>query len=243
MSKFKALGTKVYKPELLTCPFCNSKLIYKHTVSNKIIQFSSGKKFHIRNLGYGCPNCNDGRIYSSSTAAKMAFKGYTYSTKLIGSILYSKEIGLSRYSIASNLLKANIIISDRNVDNIYNHFQKYLDINYDDIIDREYNEMISEYNRICISIDMVGVSYKIGEGNLARIICIRNYFNNNVLGFYMLDFVDEKTDELEEKRILDKYLNNPKIKYVITIRRIFPFYRLIKQMLPNGANLLEFAKF
>mgnify|MGYP004476185943 CR=1 FL=1 len=243
MSKVVSLGTKVYKPEILTCPFCNNKLIYKHTVSNKIIQFSSGKKFHIRNLGYGCEYCNDGKIYSSSTAVKMAFKGYTYSTRLIGSILYSKEIGLSRYNIASNLLKANIIISDRNVDNIYNHFKNYLNRDYDDVIQIEYNAMINEYGRICISIDMVGVSYKIGEGNLARIICVRNYFNNNIIGFYMLDFVDEKTDELEEKRILNKNLNNPKIKYVITIRRIFPFYRLIKQMLPNGANLLEFAKF
>lgn len=243
MSKLDILGTKVYKPEILTCPFCNSKLIYKHTVSNKVIQFSSGKKFCIRNLGYGCPNCNDGRIYFSSTASKMAFKGYTYSTKLIGSILYSKEIGLSRYSIASNLLKANIIISDRNVDNIYNHFKEYLNKNYDEIITSEYNEMINEYGRICISIDLVGVSYKIGEGNLARIICIRNYFNNNILGFYMLDFVDGKIDELEERKILNKYLNNPKIKYVVTVRRIFPFYRLVKQMLPNGANLLEFAKF
>ncbi|UKI51100.1 MAG: hypothetical protein L6U99_07235 [Clostridium sp.] len=54
--------------------------------------------------------------------------------------------------------------------------KKYLDANYDDIIDKEYNEMINEYGKICISIDMVGISYKIGEGNLARIICIRNYF-------------------------------------------------------------------
>ena len=51
-------AVKVYKPEILECPKCNSKLKYCYTISNKVIQFTSSKAFRIKNLGYKCPNCN-----------------------------------------------------------------------------------------------------------------------------------------------------------------------------------------
>ena len=53
---------KNYKPEILQCPICKGKLVYKHAVSNKVVHFSSGKTFRIRNLGYGCSQCNDKNI-------------------------------------------------------------------------------------------------------------------------------------------------------------------------------------
>ena len=60
-------AVKIYKPEILACPFCNSALKYKYTISNKVVQFTSGKIFRIKNLGYGCLNCNDSNIYFSQT--------------------------------------------------------------------------------------------------------------------------------------------------------------------------------
>ena len=43
MTKLKENLCKSYKPEILNCPFCKTKLIYKHAVSNKVIQFSNGR--------------------------------------------------------------------------------------------------------------------------------------------------------------------------------------------------------
>ena len=69
---------KVYKPEILACPICKSKLAYCYTISNKLVYFTSGKRMRIKNLGYKCPNCEDDTVYVSQTANKLCFKGYSY---------------------------------------------------------------------------------------------------------------------------------------------------------------------
>ena len=68
---------KVYKPEILSCPKCKSKLAYCYTVSNKLVYFTSGKRIRIKNLGYKCPACEDDAVYVSQTANKLCFKGYS----------------------------------------------------------------------------------------------------------------------------------------------------------------------
>ena len=78
--KVKAKAVKIYKPEIMLCPRCKNSLKYVYTVSNRVVQFSSGKIFRIKNMGYKCPNCND-NVFFSLTALKLAFKGYTYSAK------------------------------------------------------------------------------------------------------------------------------------------------------------------
>ena len=40
MSKVEAKSVKVYKPEIMNCPKCGTKLVYVYTVSNKVIHFS-----------------------------------------------------------------------------------------------------------------------------------------------------------------------------------------------------------
>ncbi|MDE7213209.1 MAG: hypothetical protein K2N42_01355, partial [Anaeroplasmataceae bacterium] len=91
--------SRYYKPEVLVCPKCGNKLVYRHAVSNKLIYFSSGKQIHIHNLGYSCKECKDNQIYFSQTANKLALKGYTYSTKIICIIAMLKEKQLSREEI------------------------------------------------------------------------------------------------------------------------------------------------
>ena len=65
--KINAKAVKVYKPEILTCPKCGNNLKYVYTISNRVVQFSSGKAFRIKNLGYKCSLCND-NVYFSLTA-------------------------------------------------------------------------------------------------------------------------------------------------------------------------------
>ena len=96
-------AVKVYKPEIMVCPKCKSPIKYVYTVSNKKVQFSSGKIFRIKNMGYKCPKCNDD-VYFSLTATKLALKGHTYSAKVACMIEYYKSLGYSRDKICDILL-------------------------------------------------------------------------------------------------------------------------------------------
>lgn len=232
MTKLKPVGTKIYKPEILKCPFCNQKMEYKHTVSNKIIQFSSAKHFRIRNLGYGCNQCKNRFIYFSQTAVKMCFRGYTYSAKIICTILYYKKEGLSRDEIYQILTQMGVVISERNIDVIYNHFTRYLKEDNRPDIESEYNKMFEIYQQIRISIDLIQVEEY-------HYICVRNYFSGDVIG---LHFIDLK-NTLESIAILNRYLKDERVTHIITIRKQFSFYKLIKQMVPDNIKILEFAKF
>ena len=113
--KLETKVVKIYKPEILLCPKCKEKLKYTYTVSNKVVQFTSGKAVRIKNMGYLCKNCNDGNVYFSQTATKLCFKGYTYSAKTVCMIDYYKNQGLSRDAICDILTQKGFYISDRNV--------------------------------------------------------------------------------------------------------------------------------
>ena len=94
-------NTKVYKPEVSRCPLCGSKLKYRYTVSNKVIQFYNGHYTRVKNLGYSCTNelCKDNSvIYTSQTASKLCIKGYTYSSRcsVSWSRLWQKKVLLTR---------------------------------------------------------------------------------------------------------------------------------------------------
>ena len=118
MSKVEPKSVKIYKPEIMNCSKCGSKLVYVYTLSNKVIQFSSGRVMKIKNMGYKCPSCNDGIVYMSATAHKMSFKGYTYSAKVVCMIDYEKTIKhKGREAICDFLANKNIEISDRRIIN------------------------------------------------------------------------------------------------------------------------------
>ena len=141
----EAKAVKIYKPELLECPKCGKKLDYAYTVSNKMIQFSSGKIFRIKNRGYKCLSCNDNNIYISQTGNKLAFKGYTYSMKVVCMIENYKSSHISRDLICDLLISKGIEISDRNIDILYKKIRSYIDIDYDKKIKEEYDKMMKEF--------------------------------------------------------------------------------------------------
>ena len=144
--KIQPRAIKIYKPEILYCPKCKAKLKYCYTVSNKVVQFTSGKYFRIKNLGYKCPNCMD-HVYFSQTANKLSFKGYTYSAKIACTIFYYKSIHYGREKICDILTNKGIEISDRNIDILYKNFNELYTMDKDSIIKNNYQEMIEDLDR------------------------------------------------------------------------------------------------
>ena len=170
----EAKAIKIYKPEVLECPKCGNKLEYAYTVSNKVIQFSSGKIFRIKNRGYKCPICKDSNVYISQTGNKLAFKGYTYSTKVVCMIENFKSSHVSRDMICDYLVSKGIEISDRNIDILYKKIRSYMELDYDNRMNEEYKKMLDEFNEIRLSIDLISVD------NCYYTI-IYNYFSSEII--------------------------------------------------------------
>ncbi len=227
--------TKIYKPEINYCPLCGSKLKYRYTISNKVIQFSSGKFIRVKNLGYSCknPDClDDSVIYSSQTASKLCVKGYTYSAKVLALILVLKMKGKSRDEICDHLASLGVIMSDRNVDIINEKYGFVLNSDYLANIKVEYEYMMHRFKQIRISIDSLKVEDK-------RVVSIRDSFNNNQIGLHIFDINDIEG----LKKILDLYINNINVKSITTVREITQFYKILKEVLNHEVEFYHFEKF
>src|SRR5579875_2672250 len=77
-----------YRPELTTCPHCQSPLAFSHPVWAKPIQFLDGVA-HLTNLGYRCsnPDCPFPRaVYRSAQAESRQVKGSGYSLDIVAHI-------------------------------------------------------------------------------------------------------------------------------------------------------------
>ncbi len=223
---------KNYKPEILTCPKCGSKLYYRHTVSDKLVYFSNGKKIRIKNLGYSCPRCND-HIYLSQTANKLCFKGYTYSAKLVCLVAKLKEQHLSRENICDYFFSKNILISDRNVDNLYHKYISMYNINYLEEISKAYEKMLKNYNQIRLSIDLITIDDEIN-------IIVYDYFTTAILA--LKHFL--RSDEENIYSFLGSFLNsNLNITLIATIRKDNFFVPMLKSLCPNTTKFIAFSKF
>lgn len=233
MSKIEPKAVKVYKPEIMTCPKCNSKLVYTYTVSNKVIQFSSGRIMKIKNMGYKCPNCNDGIVYMSATAHKMSFKGYTYSAKVICMIEELKSKHISRDEICDQLISNGLEISDRNVDILYKKIKEYMNQDYDSIIKASYKRQMDLYDEIRICLDLITI-------NESYYIIMYDYFNGDILAIWKI----HKLDEDSVRELLNKYINDSfKITYIVTVRSHINFYQFVKKLASSTTKFLSFSKF
>ena len=233
MSKVEAKSVKVYKPEIMNCPKCGTKLVYVYTVSNKVIQFSSGKVMKIKNMGYKCPCCNDGLVYMSATAHKMSFKGYTYSAKVVCMIDELKSKHKSRDEICDILISKGLEISDRNVDILYKKLNEYINQDYDSIIKASYQRQMDTFNEIRICVDLVTI-------NDTYYIILYDYFNGDILGLWKTSSLDVNN----LKKLLGEYINDKlRITYIVTVRPIVYFHQIIKSMAPVKCKMLSFAKF
>lgn len=227
--------TRVYKPEISKCPLCKSKLVYRYTVSNKVIQFSSGSRARIKNLGYSCinPDCTHPEIiYTSQTASKFCIKGYTYSAKVLATIAYYKRKHVSRDEICNKLVERGIDISDRNIDMIYDKYKDKLDMDYKRNIEIEYNYMVKEFGQIMISIDSILI-----EQN-ARLVSIRNFFTSNQIGLHLFDIDSENDFDF-----LDDYLYNDKITLIATVRKHMTFFKEVEKRVNKNVEFIYYVKY
>ena len=227
-------SVKIYKPEILVCPICGDSLKYCYAVSNKVIQFSSGRTMRIKNLGYKCPKCMDD-VFFSQTANKLAFKGYTYSAKVVCMIDYEKYVNHNgREAICDALANKNIEISDRNIDIIHKRFKEITDRNYNEVILNAYKEMISKYNEIRISLDLITI-------NKLSYIILYDFFTGDILAIW-------RFNGLEDPKCLEtlsKYINESyNITTIFTVRGyISKLVPMIKSIAPKNVKVYSFLKF
>ena len=221
-------AVKIYKPEVLNCPKCQSRLKYNYTISNKVVQFTSGRIFRIKNMGYSCPCCNDGNLYVSATANKLAFKGYTYSVKVMLMIYKLKMEHKSRDLICDQLASKGVEISDRNVDIISNKVKEFMSMDYEKNINDSYIMQKEKYGEVRFSVDKVSVD------DLAFYI-LYDFYSGDLLALW------ECKDLEEAKSYFTKYLTN-EVKMIITVRPMFDTYQILKKICPN-AKMCSYAKF
>ena len=229
------MTTRVYKPEISRCPVCNSKLFYRYTVSNKVIQFSSGHKARVKNLGYSCTNkecrCKD-VIFTSQTASKFCLKGYTYSAKIITLITVLKKKGISREKICAKLALMGIDISDRNIDNIASKELSLLEQDYKENIKNECKFMVDNYGQIRLSIDSLVV-----EG--IRCVSVRDSFHNHQIGLHLFD----KSDNEGVLKLLHDYVDDLNVKSITTVRKNTGFFKLLNQAVNRDMEYICFIKY
>lgn len=233
MSKIEPLASKIYKPEVLSCAKCKGSLKYCYTVSNKVVQFTSGKIFRIKNLGYYCPNCNDGNVYFSQTATKLCFKGYTYSAKIICMIDYYKNYHLGREEICDILASKGIEISDRNIDILYKKFKSIYEMDYENNIFEAYDRMLKEFNTIRLSIDCITINEK-------NYIIFYDYFTGSILALWKFNGLNDPS--LVET--LTKYINPDfNISLIVSVRGISKFLPILKSITSSKTKYMAFCKF
>ena len=223
---------KVYKPEILTCPICNSKLVYCYTVSNKNVYFLNGKNIRIKNLGYKCSSCDDETTHVSQSASRYCFKGYSYTVKVVSAIAILKEQGKSRDYICDYLYNKGVEISDRNVGNLYLKFNELMNLDYVKVINEAYDNMMNKYNQIRLTINMV----KVLDEN---VVFVFDSFTSEVLAIKR--FKENKEDAMQEffSTFLNKDLN---ISHIFTIRRDQLLHPVLRGLCPKNTKFIPFVK-
>ena len=224
---------KVYKPEILTCPICGSKLAYCYTVSNKLVYFTSGKRMRIKNLGYKCNSCDDDTTYVSQTANKLCFKGYSYSVKVVATIALMKEEGRSRDYICDYLYNKGIEISDRNIGNLCLKFNELLNQDYMSNINDAYSRMLEKYNQIRLSIDFIKVMDEI-------IVVVYDYFTTKILA--LKRFKENKEENV--RNFFNEFINKDmQLSVVSTIRKDQTYHPILRELCPKNTKFIPYIKF
>lgn len=227
--------TYVFKPEISHCPFCGARLVYRHTVSNKVIQFSSGVFIRVKNLGYHCPNekCKHyGFIFTSFTASKLCIKGYTYSSKVLAMIYYYKVHHIGREKICDVLISKGLQISDRNIDLISKQMQKNVQKNYLESINEIYPKLMKEFGEIWLSIDFISVEDSI-------FVSVRDCFHSYQIGMHFFSSLEDK----QLKVVLKKYFHpNYLITKVATVRKITKSFEVLKEVCSENIKFFHYIK-
>ena len=84
---------------------------------------------------------------------------------------------------------------------VNNHILDVYNQDYEEIIKKNYQEMLDEFYEIRLSIDLITIENE-------YFIILYNYFKGNIMAIFDIDSLDDSI--LNEK--LGKYLNNPNIE-------------------------------
>lgn len=233
MSKLNATVTKVYKPEILKCPYCGARMKFLFVGSNKIVQFYSGKTTRIKNMYYGCLNCEHEDSYPSLTATKLAFRGYTYSAKTICMIDHFKSLGYSREKISLLFEARNIIVSDRNIDILHKKFLEYYEGNKEERIVNVLEEQLQKYGESRLSIDAICTPS-------GYYIIFYDFFSGDLLAIYKFETLEDEELSLMLNRVLDIKYNT---KIIVTVGVRAKFRGMLKQIVGTRCRLVSYVKF
>ena len=145
---------------------------------------------------------------------------------------YYKEKEYSRDKICDILASHEVLISDRNIDILYNKFISIYNQDYDSIIKNAYQNMIDEFGFIRLSIDYITI-------NEINYVIIYDFFKGNILSIFK--FFGTKDPKMKET--LSKYISNYPIKLIITVRGISAFLPLLKSIAPKDCKFISYLKF
>ena len=150
--------TTYFKPEISSCPTCQSKLEYCHTVSKKTISTLTGVKT-IVNMGYRCTNSeckNLSTVHRSAQADHLSLKHITYGIDVIAYVgeLRFKE-HKTRKEIMDILNAQGIIVSERHVQKLYERYTLLLRASADEYHKNLLQETVDVHGGIILSMDGV----------------------------------------------------------------------------------------
>ena len=149
--------TIYYKPEIKLCPFCNSKLRYFSTPSQKTIYISEIKSQKVATRAYKCSNKNCEKrdiLYRSSKYQNLTLPKSSYSMDIVMKIGYLRNVeNKTRKAIRDCLLKEGIEVPERTVENIFKNYDLYLSSSMQNNIEEACKYLNHKNGGIVLSID------------------------------------------------------------------------------------------
>jgi hypothetical protein len=168
-----------FKPELSSCPHCESKLVRSHTAWKKKISTLSGV-IHAWSMAYICSNKNcphAGVTYKSAEAESLSMKYSSYSYDvlcLVGELRFKQHRTCKE--IADALNERGIVTSERYAQSLYERYQTLLAASLDEHVRQSLAETTAQNGGIILSMD--GVQPEKGNEML---YVIREVFSGTIL--------------------------------------------------------------
>ncbi|WP_027416910.1 transposase [Aneurinibacillus terranovensis] len=157
-NRLTSTETRYFKPEFQSCPYCNSKLEYCHTVSKKTISTLKGV-LTLVNMGYRCSNKNCSHpetVYRSAQADQLSMKHITYGMDVlayVGQLRFKEH--KTRKEIMDILNTEGVTVSERHVQKLYERYSVLLRASAENYAKQEMKKVTELYGGIILSMDGV----------------------------------------------------------------------------------------
>lgn len=225
--EMKSYETLTYKPELKVCPICGEPLEYRHSVSRKVISTLSGC-YKIINLGYSCSNENcaaHNTIFSSEEATHMSLWYSCYGMDVFAFIGEQRfQNHKTRLEIANELHQLKIVISDREVEKLYEKYEHLLQMDSHAKREETYQACMEKFGGIVLSMDGVQPA----KGN-ETLYVLREVLSGTVIAACSMKNGSSK----ELKKVLSPYLDTevPILGFITDGQR--SIRKALKEMRPD----------